>query len=85
MASINTLVEDVYNLLELGTEEDLTEKANEFGRRLAALIVEILDTGMKKLIVSLEITPPSSRRRSSLNSVMYSGIFVVSLTIMASP
>lgn len=42
MASINTLVEDVYRLLEEGTTEDLTEKANEFGNRLASLILDRL-------------------------------------------
>lgn len=42
MASINTLVEDVYRLLEEGTTEDLTEKANEFGNRLAFLILDRL-------------------------------------------
>ena len=42
MSSINTLVEDVYRLLEEGTEEDLTEKANEFGNRLASLILDRL-------------------------------------------
>jgi hypothetical protein len=42
MASINTLVQDVYRLLEEGTTEDLTDKANEFGNRLASLILDRL-------------------------------------------
>jgi hypothetical protein len=38
MASINTLVEDVYSLLEKGTEEDITEKTKEFGERIGWLL-----------------------------------------------
>lgn len=42
MASINTLAEDIYSLLEKGTEEDISAKAKEFGERLSALIIDRL-------------------------------------------
>lgn len=42
MASINTLAEDIYSLLENGTEEDISAKAKEFGDRLSALITDRL-------------------------------------------
>lgn len=48
MASINTLSEDIYRLLEEGTTEDITEKANQFGERLASLIKDRLQPKTEK-------------------------------------
>lgn len=42
MASINTLAEDIYKLLEEGTEADLTEEVDAFSFRLASLIKDRL-------------------------------------------
>ena len=42
MASINTLVSDIYRLLEEGTEEDTYEACLMFGQRLASLMYERL-------------------------------------------
>lgn len=42
MASINTLVEDIYKLLEEGTEADIREASLAFSNRLASLIVNRL-------------------------------------------
>lgn len=42
MPSINTLVEDIYSLLENGTEKDISASALEFGHRLATLIQDRL-------------------------------------------
>ena len=42
MASVNTLAEDIYKLLEEGTEADLTEEVDAFSFRLASLIKDRL-------------------------------------------
>lgn len=42
MASINTLVEDIYHLLEEGTKEDISKACEQFGKNLAALLAERL-------------------------------------------
>ena len=42
MASINTLVEDIYSLLEKGTDKDVTAECLELGHRLAKLIQDRL-------------------------------------------
>ncbi len=42
MASINTLVEDIYCLLEEGTTEDISKSCEQFGKNLAALLTDRL-------------------------------------------
>lgn len=42
MASINTLVQDIYTLLEKGTEQDTFEACLMFGQRMASLMQERL-------------------------------------------
>ena len=42
MSSINTLVQDIYRLLEEGTEQDTSEACHMFGQRLASLMQERL-------------------------------------------
>jgi len=42
LASINTLVEDIYRLLEEGTKEDISKACGQFGNNLAALLAERL-------------------------------------------
>lgn len=42
MASINTLVQDIYTLLEEGTKEDIHEACVAFGNRLSALVEDRL-------------------------------------------
>lgn len=48
MPSINTLTEDIYRLLEKGTDEDITEKTKEFGERIGWLIHDRLKTRQEK-------------------------------------
>jgi hypothetical protein len=48
MASINTLVPDIYRLLEEGTEADISEQCLDFGRRLSALIEDRLKPKVDK-------------------------------------
>lgn len=48
MASVNTLAEDIYKLLEDGTEIDLTEQTKEFGNRIAALLKDRLQPRTEK-------------------------------------
>jgi hypothetical protein len=42
VSSINTLVQDIYRLLEEGTEQDTSEACHMFGQRLASLMQERL-------------------------------------------
>lgn len=48
MASINTLAEDIYRLLETGVDTDITEQANAFGERIATLIKDRLQPRTEK-------------------------------------